>query len=747
MLHIRINAVSAPQTIGGRRFHFPFRMAWLFAANLVATAALAQDGQAGSMLETIPVQAEQEREPAPAQPTEMGAVVVRSTRNRYAAGSATGGTKTDTPIMENPMSVSVITREQIEDQGAQTVQDTLRYSAGVRSDAFGLDSRGDWAYIRGTQTMYYLDGLRMLYASYNTVRPDPWTLDSVEIVRGPASVLYGQGPAGGIVALGSKLPQAQSAHDLRAEIGNYDRLQYALDSTGSLTQNGSLSYRLTGLQRDSGTQVDYVDDDRWLVAPSLSWTPTDWLQWTVLGRFQEDNTGSTTAFLPWEGSVLPNRNGRIPTSRFTSEPDFDRYDMKESAVTSLLELRLGERWSFRQNLRWTDSEGQYRALFPNVYTGDPYLLDPLQRRKVLRISTISDTETHTLGADQQLQGRLTLGPTEHLLLVGYDYGKAELDELYGSLASQILDVIRQGRFDLYEPVYGRYIAPDTAQRPRSTLKQEGFYLQGQVRFGEHWIAVLGARHDKASSLTGGTVDREDSETSLRAGLLYRFDTGFSPYASYAESFEPVAGNDEANQPYKPVRGKQVEAGLKYQPPGSTSLYTLAIFDLKQQNRLSPGPNPRFQVQLGEADIQGLEFEGSTSFARRIDLMLNYTWLDAEADQGPEAEADARYKALAGVAEHVASFWARWRFAIAGIEGFSLGAGVRYIGETTDEGRNVTVPAITLLDALAAWEGRRWRVAVNGTNLEDDSYVSTCLERGDCFYGSRRNLVGSIAYRF
>ncbi len=725
-----------------RRFLAPVSyVAVSLAASLLSPPALAQDD--APPLDTIPV--ESSSPPKADEQIMLNPVEVRAQRG-YILDSASSGTKTDAALMETPVSISAIPRQRFEDQGAQTVQDVLRYSTGTRADAYGFDTRGDWAMLRGSSAMYYLDGLRMLFESYNTVRPDPWTLDSVEILRGPASVLYGQGPSGGIVNLNSKLPQATPEHQLRAEFGSFDRRQYALDSTGSLTADNSLSYRLVALQRDSDTQVDYVKDDRWLISPSLSWAPSHWLRWTVLGRMQKDESGTSVGFLPWEGTVKPNPNGPIPTNRFVSEPDFDRYDMEQSAVTSILELQLGEDWSLRQNLRWSDSSGHYRTLYPNVFVGPAFLFDPIEKRKVLRIASISDTETSTLTLDQQLQGRFRTGPLEHLLLAGYDYARANIDEVYGDLSSNPLQVVLQGRFDLYDPQYGRYIAPQTAQQPRAQLRQSGFYLQDQVRIGEHWIALFGVRHDQATASSGST-DSDDSETSLRAGLLYRFDAGFSPYLSYSESFQPVAGLDQNSQAYKPVRGKSREIGLKYQPPGSASLLTLAAFETHEENRLAPGSNPRFQVQLGEADIRGIEFEALTTLFSRLDLNANYTWLDAKSDQGSGAAAGQRYKSLATIAEHTGSLWARLRFAIAGVPGFSVGGGFRYIGETTDEGREVTVPAIKLFDAMAGWENPHWRLAVNASNLEDDAYVASCLERGDCYYGLRRSVVGTIAYKF
>lgn len=712
-------------------------------------SAWAQDPDAATV-ETIPV--EEIRPNRDGAPVQLSTIEVTGTTleaPRYSADAGSSATKTDTPLLETPQSISVLTRERLLDLGALTIQDALRYSAGIRSDAYGLDSRGDFAIIRGTEYMPYQDGLRSLFGFYNNVRPEVYGVQSIEILRGPSSVLYGQGSSGGMVNVTSKRPQAEAAHELVAEFGDYDRQQFALDSTGPLGSE-HLLYRLVAMQRDAATQVDYVDDDRWYVAPSLSWAPTDWLNWTVLGRFQKDETGSSTAFLPWEGTIIDNPNGRIPTHRFVSEPDFDRYDTEHSSVTSLLRADLGSHWAFYQTLRYADSAAAYHSMFPNIYTGDPYVLDP-QRRKVLRVAYTSDADVKALTADHRLLGELQWGAVEHLLLFGVDATDVRTHEIQGNYLSLDLSLQDLLGFDLYDPQYGNYrLVPRAAGQPAAlpelTNRQTGYYLQDQIAIEDRWFFVLGARYDEATNRNAGQVSIRDEETSLRAGVLYKSNDGIAPYFSYSESFEPVAQRDADDQPFEPVRGRQYEAGLKYQAADSPTLLTAAVFDIEEQNRLAPGADPTVQIQLGLARIRGYELEATTTLFSVLDLIASYTYLDAYSDDGPLTEGQ-RYKKLPAIADHSASAWARWRFSVFGAAGFSLGFGARYTAAIPDESETVTVPGVTLYDAAAAWESPRWRIAVSGSNLEDESVLAVCLSRGDCFYGSRRNVVGSIALRF
>ena len=661
--------------------------------------------------------------------------------SRYVADSGSSATKTDMPLIETPQSVSVLTEERLRDLGALTLQDALRYSAGVRTDAYGLDSRGDFAIVRGTEYVPYRDGLRSVFGFYNNVRPDVYALESVEVLRGPSSVLYGQGSSGGMVNVTSKRPQPKAAHELRAEVGDYERRQFALDSTGPLTDGGSLMGRLVALTRRSGTQVDFVDDDRWFIAPSITWAPAPRLRWTLLGNFQRDESGSSTAFLPWEGTIQPNRNGQIPTNRFVSEPEFDAYDTHQDAVTSLIDLALGESWMLQQSVRYSDSGAVYRSLFPNIYTGDPYLLDPLRRRSVLRVAYAKEAEVQALTADHRLRGQWSWGPVEQTLLIGFDATRVTQRDREGQ--SSIPQVILQGGFDLYEPTYGRYIEPTMLDLPELRLEQTGLYAQNQIRFGDKLIALLGARRDEASSREFGSAEVEDAETSLRAGVLYHFEAGWAPYLSYSESFEPVAGYDEEGQAFKPVRGEQIEAGLKFQSDDGSTLITFAVFDIEEKNRLAPGENPAQQKQLGMAQIRGYELEALAKLFNTLDLIASYTRLKGHSDAGPNAEEGARIKNLVALPRDSASTWLRWRLGA----GFSIGTGARYTAAIPDESSTVEVPAVTLFDAMVAWESPHWRVAINGSNLEDETVIAVCLERGDCFYGPRSNVVGSISYRF
>lgn len=675
----------------------------------------------------------------------LPAVVVKSGQDETAIGPVPGyvakrsatGTKTDTPLVETPQSISVVTEQQMRDQGAQNVQDTLRYTAGVRSEPYGLDSRGDWGIIRGADAVIFQDGMQQTFGFYASSRPDPFTLQRIEVLKGPASVLYGQGTVGGLVNLVSKRPLAERQGEVQLQYGSYDRKQLALDVTGPLSADGTLLYRTVAVARASDTQVNYVPDDRLALMPSLTWRPNDKFEWTVIANLQKDETGSTTQFLPHAGTVLPAPNGlpQIPVDVFMSEPGFDRYDTEQQAVTSLVSYQLDDRWSLRQNLRYSQSTVDYRTIYPQF---PPLLQD---NGDIDRVFWAANPDLDYLTADHQAQANFGSGRLKQTLLLGLDYQHAVTTRRWAFGTA--------GTLNLYNPVYGSFTPPTTDQYtddPKNTVEQIGLYAQDQLTFDERWIAVLGLRGDRATTKVEGADDQTDNVLTKRLALMYKADNGVAPYVSYAESFQPIIGLNFFGEPYDPLEGEQIELGVKYQPPGSNSFVTAAVYDLVEKSRRVPDPqNAQNQLQVGEAQARGLELEALLEINPRWHLIGSYTYTDTEVTKAtPGVDEGTRF---ASVADHMAALWSQHRFAIAGVDGFRAGAGVRYVGDSWDGADNIKTPSYTLFDAMLGYDAGHWSYALTVNNLEDETYYTTCLARGDCFVGARRSVVGSVSYRF
>lgn len=644
----------------------------------------------------------------------------------YDATRSATATKTDTPLLETPQSVSVVTRERIEDQGATSLQDALNYAAGVRSDAYGVDSRTDNVRVRGAYPDEYRDGLRRTVGYYTSnTRVDPYTLERIEVLRGPSAMLYGQGSTAGVINMVSKRPLPEAQREIGVQLGSYGRKQIEADLTGPLTKDGDWLYRLVAVGRDSDTQVDYVPDDRRVLAPSLTWRPSAATSLTLQALWQKDHTGSTSQFFPWSGTVLPNPNGRIPTSRFIGVPGIDRYDSERTEIGWLFEHRLNDHWTVRQNLRFAHNDVDYLTSYADSFSNPqaPYI-DPAQRM-LNRIGYFEHRDNHMLTADQHAVGLFDTGPLRHKLLVGLDFTRFTETSQSASDSPPPIDV--------FDPVYLPYTPPALSDNPATELRQTGVYLQDQITINR-WTVVAGLRHDGVTNSVEGADDDSDHAFSKRLGLMYLLDGGVAPYVSYSESFTPIAGTNLSGQRWKPMRGEQVEVGVKWEPPGQRLSVTAALYDLKEKNRQVPDPdNPLDSVQAGKTRTHGLELALVGRLLPKLDIAAHYNYIDID-DQ------------LEAAPTHQIGIWGTRHFAIGNTPGFTAGLGMRYMSSFRDGNAPVT-PAVTLYDAMLGFDSGSWRYALNVHNLTDETYVSTCLSRGDCWHGARRTVLVSARYRF
>jgi len=643
----------------------------------------------------------------------------------YRAKNAVTATKTDTPLAETPQAVTVVTRDQLVDQGATSLQDALGYAAGVRSDAYGLDARTDSVRIRGSEPSVYLDGLRQAYGYYtSTTRTEPYALERLEVLRGPAGMLFGSGTAAGVLNMVSKRPLTETQREVGVQFGNWGRKQIQADLTGALTADGDWSYRLVALQRKSDTQVDYVPDDRSLLAPSLTWRPSAATSLTLQAMYQKDKSGTSSQFLPWEGTILPNPNGRIPASRFIGEPS-DYYDSERKSFGWLFEHKFNDAWTVRQNFRIAHNENDNRYAYGDFFTiTGGWGADPVNKRLLGRITDSSLTRNRIATIDNHLEGHFATGDVKHTLLVGADFSHQRENVSSGFDYSVI---------DAYAPVYGNLVEPERFALPRTTQRNAGLYVQDQIKWN-NWIFLAGLRHDRAVSGVEGSEDEKTSANTKRLAVMYALPSGWSPYVSYTESFTPQSAR--MGQSFKPLRGEQWEAGIKYEPKARAMAFSAAVYDLREKNQIVE-PVPDTFNQLGETRNKGIELEAKGSISRDLDVIAHYNYIDLDAQ-------------IEGMPKHQASLWTKYRFAIAGLPGFSAGAGVRYMGnfrDTSYGGYGPRIPSVALLDFVLAYDTAQWRYALNINNATDKVYFSTCLARGDCWYGKGREVVASATYRF
>lgn len=680
--------------------------------------------------------------------------------NGYVATDSASATKTGTPLIETPQTVNVITSDQMEDQGVTSVSQALRYVPGVVAE-YRPSTRYDSMFIRGfggggnnANYVSFWDGLRIPKGiGYGIPTIDPYFLERVEVIKGPSSVLFGQISPGGFVNLVSKRPTDERFGEVETVVGSNNHFQTNFDFGGALNEQGTVSYRLTGLYRQNESHIDFSDSERFAIAPEFTFRPSDATTLTVQAYYQNDPEGGYYNGLPGLGTLIPYAGGQIRSDFNPGEPSFDAFEREQFSLAYFLEHHFNDVFTVRQNVRYTHLDALFKSVSPAGYR-------PVGSSTISRRATYSDESFDAITIDNQAEARFSTGHVHHTILAGLDYYYRDGSQVQANAVTQGVPSI-----DFKNPIYGQPI-PDLSAFMRTTdqtVRQTGVYLQDQMKF-DNFVFVLGGRYDWSDIDTSTIVTAAKNEAfSWRTGLLYNFANGFAPYVSYSTSFEPTTSLGVGSTTLDPVEGEQFEVGIKYQPRGSNSFVTLSWFDITQSNVLASIPGTTFFTQIGEVQSQGFEAEAKLELLPNLNVLAAYSYTDAEITKDRQAVYIG--KTPASVPEHMASLWAHYFFAEGPFAGLGVGAGVRYIGETyannlnTYAGNPAKVDAFTLADASIRYdlsylnvpEFRGWEVAVNATNLFDKDYVSGCLGTADantqCWFGDRRTVLGSLKYKW
>lgn len=363
----------------------------------LATTAMSQDG--------VGVDGRRATQSDAANATELQTIVVNGAGQNpvgpddgIVAKRSLGASKTDTTLLETPQAVSIVTREQMDLQGANTVPEALRYTPGVLSDPNGYDVRYDWLTIRGFDTYgtVWLDGLVLPGDATNYATPsiNPYALERVEVVKGPASVLYGRAIPGGLVNQVSKRPQSTPHNEVSIGTSAFGGAQTSFDFTGPLREGSDWSYRLLGQVRNMHTQIDHERDRQGMFAPSLTWSPSDATSVTLYGYYQKDKPVFSPRFYPAVGTLLPNPLGQIPRDIFLGDPDTGSFERDLYAVGYEFSHEIDDTFTVRQNLRYGKSDQDMFLVLVNpafAYQPDGHTLN--------RATAISDDWVSSFNVD------------------------------------------------------------------------------------------------------------------------------------------------------------------------------------------------------------------------------------------------------------------------------------------------------------------------------------------------------------
>ena len=668
----------------------------------------------------------------------FSSIITVQEKGGYFAGSSTSATKTDAPLIEIPQSVSVVTEDQLTARNVQTINEAIRYTGSVGVDVFGQETRYDWINIRGfDQSTYglYRDNSRWQSGNVSG-QIDPYMIQEVDIVKGPSSVLYGQNQPGGLVNLVTKRPPSRELREIVLNYGSYNRAQVSADFGGPVGDSSTLKYRLTGLYRDSDTQVKHVPDNRWFLAPGLTWTPTTQTTWTVLADYQKDDTG-WSQFLPAPGTLLPNPNGKVAIDTFVGEPDYDFFHRTQWSGGSLFEHRFNEVWTIRNTARYSSIKYDGNTVFGGGLQPD--------LRTLNRFGFGNSLDLGLFTMDTNGSAHVKSGIVDHSVLFGVDYSHSQ-SEIVSAFASA-------PTIDVFEPQYGAAVpALFTYQHTKQPLDLLGIYLQDHMKIGPRWVLTAAARHDSTKLKTedllfGANSEQSPDKVTGRVGVTYLSEIGLAPYASWSTSFLPTSGVDASGKPFVPTEGKQVEGGLKFQPKGSNSFLTADYFQITQTNVLSPDPDHQFQnVQQGEIRSRGYELEAVGNVVSTLNFNAAYSHLDQEVTR--TTDPTALHKRPAQVPDDLFSLGGEYTVANGALTGLGFGAGVRYVGSSAGDAANtIEVPSYTLFDASVRYLFNNVEFQLSGTNLTNKEYVAVCQSVNYCNYGTARKFIATTRFHF
>ncbi|NOI80258.1 TonB-dependent receptor [Vibrio tubiashii] len=697
----------------------------------------------------------------------------------YLGQKSRTATKTDLAIHETPRAVSVVTREQMDDRASISISDALQYTPGIQTNHYGDDNKQDWFVVRGFKQAnngLYQDGTRLYSAGFYSWQIDPFGLERVEILRGPASTLYGQTPPGGLINVVSKRPQFDGGSgQVAVEFGSFDRKQISVDVNREI--NEDVAFRLVAMGRKNGTKVDNVDAERILIAPSLAWNISDSSSITFLTSYQKDDSNPYLQFLPMEGTLTSNPNGKIADNVAVGNPDWEKFEREQLSLGYEFEHQFNSALSFGQSARYSRMDIDLRQIYSNGYVADSGLqpvLDPTSERKtLLRGATTEQGHSDAFNIDNRLVFSFKTGDVEHTLLTGVDYQLIDItskdyaaDPLVADGNNSVfiplpgVGVRPDPTFNIYNPSYSNNVVLlDTHTGTFSELSESdlqtsvtknnqlGLYVQEQAKYN-NWVVQAGLRYDDTSNETtnqtsGSSYKADYKEWTSNAAVAYVMSNGLTPYVSYSQSFEPFV-KTVSKQAAKPERGEAFEAGVKYQPRSFDGYFNFSIFHATKKDVVQTVNSGTEIKQIGEIRNLGMELEAVANVTDSLTLIGNISHVDSEIKDDVDSTIVGNQPEQ--VADLLASAWAKYQFFGGVLDGLSLGGGLRYTGDTygDNKGQNV-VPSYTLYDATVSYRFEDYKFQVAAKNVFDKEYISTCYGGSTCFYGDRRNVIASLSY--
>jgi iron complex outermembrane receptor protein len=671
----------------------------------------------------------------PAEPTaqqdEPIELVVTGEQDRYRVPTASTATKTDTPVRDIPGSIQVIPRQILEDQKTTRIQEALENVSGVEKQGnYGGTDAGGYR-IRGfDQDGNFRNGFNDT-DFYSLV--DTANIDRIEVLKGPASVLFGQAEPGGIINVVTKQPLRTPYYSAELNVGNYAFYRPSFEISGPLTDDGSLLYRLNVAYQNSGSFRDYNFLERVFVAPVITWNISDRTSLTFDLEYQ-DNDYLFDRGLPSIG----DRPAPIPISRFVGLPHV--YNDSTVRVGYRLEHQFSKDWQLRNAFSFVSgkSSGTY------AYGGYDLVDDQFAPIYVSRDEFIRDIYT----LQTEVVGKFKTGSIVHQPLIGVELRRNTWKYTSFDVADPILLDIFNPNYDVELPA-----TPDESTVAYTTRRDTlGIYFQDQITVADNLKVLVGGRFDAFQRKEEDFIAETTSEESLsafspRIGIVYQPIKPISLYASYSQSFKPdrFFGRSGSNEPFKPTRGTQYEVGIKADISEKLSA-TLAAYEITKTNVVTADPNdPNLSVQVGEQRSRGIELDISGEILPGWNIIASYTYTDAITSKDNTIAVGNR---IDNVPEHAASLWTSYELQSGDLKGLGFGLGVYYVGDRYADVENTSVlSSYFRTDSAIYYKRDNWRLALNFRNLFNETYYETSQARNIIYPGAPFTVIGSFSIQF
>ena len=667
-------------------------------------------------------------------PIEQEDLMVRGAPlSSYTTLNASTATKTDTPIMDTPVSIQVIPRTILDDQRVVRLQDALRNVSSVQpGNSLGL-FQDDFT-VRGfpigidVDSAIYRNGVRL-----TSVKAVTAILDRVEVLKGPAAVLYGRVEPGALINLVTKTPLESPYYSLTQQFGSFAHYRTSLDTSGPVSGDDTVLYRLNLDFLTRNTFRDFQYEDQIDVAPAITWKITDRTRLDLNFEYRTLDIGSDQVGIP----AIGRRPALIPLSRNLGDPPFEMETRDDYIVDATLSHAFSDAWSMQFKAAYAKENRAADTVFA---VGDVDELGNLPR-EFLGARLDHDTWYTALN----ITGHLGLLGTAHTLLIGADYYHETRDSrlVFGTVPD----------INIFQPSYGGIPLPDFSTSTPFELLNDwyGIYLQDQIVLFDRLHLLLGGRYNSAEAVRGTKGQNPkmaDHAWTPRYGVLYRPWEWVSVYGSYVESFGAAnAGLTPDGRVFDPEQAKQYEAGIKTEFFDGNLNATLAYFNLSKTNIKVPVPNSFFSLPLGKVRNQGIEFDISGKITESVNLIASYSYINSRIEEGSELEQGKR---LLNVPRHSGSLWLRYD----PTESFSFGTGV-YAASVRELNNSNTaqVPGYMRWDAMAAYHwkigGSKLSTQLNAYNLLDKGYYENVNQFNNttAFPGAPRTFIGTLRWEF